>query len=111
MQIPFIVDLVNRNDVWIVERRGGPGFAFETFHSPGVFSELRRQDLDCNTTIEFQVICEIDFAHAAGAYLRNDLVMCEFLSGSQRRTRFTIKTKTLARRFLKKAARHIESDQ
>src|SRR5262249_762952 len=104
-------NFVNRDDVWIVECRGGTCFSFETVYLCGILRELRWQDLDRDAAVEFQVIREINLTHASGSDLRDDLIMSELLSCSQRWAGFGIDTKTLARRFFQKAVRGVKCDE
>src|SRR5215813_9871336 len=70
-------DVVNREDVRVVERRGGAGFLLEAAQAVRIPGELGGQQLDGDLATESRVFGQIDLAHSAGAKLRNNLIMVE----------------------------------
>ena len=67
-------DVVDGDDVGIVERGRGFGFALEPRQVRGVGSELRREHLDRHAPIEPRVARRVDFPHSACADWRQDFV-------------------------------------
>ena len=70
--------------MWMIERRDGAGFPFESFSAVGVGRKLRGQDLDGDEAIEPGVPRFIHFAHAAAAEEVQDFVRPETRSGYER---------------------------
>jgi hypothetical protein len=70
-----LADVVNGQDVRMIERRRELRLAFEASARVGV--ELRRNELDCDRTLQPRVGCPIDDAHAAGAEPAVDAVRSE----------------------------------
>jgi hypothetical protein len=64
-------DVEETADVGVVERGDGPRLALETL------SELLVRSLDGDLATQARVLRQVDFAHAAGADLGNDLVGAE----------------------------------
>lgn len=75
-------DVEETADVRVRERRDRSRLALETLPSSFVEREMRRKDLDRDGAIEACVDRAVDFAHAAGADRRNDLVPPEAASRS-----------------------------
>jgi hypothetical protein len=67
--------IVNRDDVGVVQGRGGFGFLYEAQPVLGVGVSVGRQDLDGDQTIQVRVTGFVDFAHAALAQLLDDAVV------------------------------------
>jgi hypothetical protein len=63
----------------MIERGGGFGFADETLQPLGVLSELTLQQLKRDRAFEYCVTRQKDFTHPAGADLREDLIVAQFL--------------------------------
>jgi len=61
----LLADLVNRADVGMIQRRGGPGFAAEPFEGLRVASDVLRKKFQRNETAELGVFRFVDDAHAA----------------------------------------------
>ena len=70
-------DVVDRDDVGIVERRGGARLLLEAVQPVGVGGEVGRQHLDGDVAVEAVVAGAIDLAHPAGAQQADDLVRSE----------------------------------
>ncbi len=67
-------DVVNLADVRMVERRDGSGFLLETR------AMVTFQPFDGDVTIQTRVSGSIDFAHAARANRRKNLIRAEFIA-------------------------------
>ena len=80
-------NLVNRDDVRMIERRGGARFALESRASIGIGGERLRQNLDRDVASELRVSRAIHVAHSTGADERSDLVGSKALAGERRRVR------------------------
>src|SRR6185503_7213113 len=65
----FITHFINREDVWMVERRGGVGFLVEAIEAIAILRQLLGQQLKRDFAPKLRVFGEIDFAHAASAEL------------------------------------------
>src|SRR5262249_42316282 len=70
-------DVVNREDVRVVERRGGAGFLLEAAQAIRIPGELGGQQLDGDLATESRVFGQIDLAHPACAELRYNLIVVE----------------------------------
>src|SRR5215831_15293034 len=78
-----MIDLVDSENVWMVQPRGGAGFLDETTHPRRVVRELRGQNLQSQDALEFDIDCPIDFAHSAGADVGADFVVVKPGAGGQ----------------------------
>ena len=68
-------DVIDGEDVGMVERRGRAGFLLETTQSIRPAGDRRsRQDLQGDIAAQTLIARTIDFAHAASAEKRDDLV-------------------------------------
>ena len=76
-----LVDVVDRQDRGMVQRRGGLGFLREAPQPFGVAGERGGQDLDGHLATEPRVVGRVDLAHAAFAEEADNAVLL------QRRTR------------------------
>ncbi len=74
------VDLVNRADIRVIERRGGEGFPLEAFASRGIILQLLGQELQRDMTAQLQVLGLVDDAHAAATQHPEYLVVRDGLS-------------------------------
>jgi hypothetical protein len=70
-------DVVDGEDVWVGQGRGGSGFLLEPMKAIDAGRECGRQDLDRDVTSEPRIACAIHLAHPAGAEQRHDLVRPE----------------------------------
>ncbi len=59
-------DVVQRANVWMVQRGHGPRFAFEPLARLRVVRHVRWQDLDRHRAVQAGITRAIDLAHAAG---------------------------------------------
>ena len=64
--------------------RDRAGFAIEALAELRIGGERRGQDLDRDDAIEAGIARLVDFAHAAGADLRDDLVVAQTVSSGER---------------------------
>ena len=78
-----VADVEHRQNVGMIQRRGGARFPLEARESLGIARERARQDLDGDVSAEARIAGLVDLAHAAGAQRRQDLVRAE--SGSRRK--------------------------
>src|SRR6185503_18335949 len=62
----YFADVVNRDDVWMVECRGGACFAEQTFARIGILS---REEFYCDFALEFEIGGAKDGAHTAATDL------------------------------------------
>ena len=69
------VDVVDRDDVGVVEGRGGPRLAGEAFPPPAAGGGVGVHDLDGHGAIEARVAGAIDDSHPSFAQLLEDLVV------------------------------------
>src|SRR5579864_6300181 len=66
---------VNGHNVWMVQRRGGLGFALEAAESLGVVSYVVGQEFKSNKATEVGVLCLVNNSHSPAAKLFNHAVM------------------------------------
>ena len=76
-------DVVHREDVRVVQRRGRAGFLLESMEAIDVGRECAGQYLDRNVTPEPRIARAIDLAHAAHSDLGGDLIRAEARSRGQ----------------------------
>ena len=74
-------DLVDRDDVGVIERRGRARLLLETAQAIRVLREQCRQDLDRHFPPQARVLRAIDLTHSSSANRREDLVGTESCSG------------------------------
>ena len=72
-----LADVENRDDVGVIERRRGPGFAHEARQAIVVRIDGAGQDLQRDAAVETRVLREIHLAHPTLAERREDLVVPE----------------------------------
>src|SRR5262245_50700707 len=71
--------IVNRANVWVVERRGELGFSFKASEVYFIRRQLRRQNFDDNGSFERGVDRLVNCALPALAELGNDAIVKELL--------------------------------
>src|SRR4029077_9693265 len=76
-----LTDVVHRENVWMIERRGGARFLLEAVHALAVRSKRREDNLDRDVARETRIARAIDLAHAAGPEQSQDLVGAETSAG------------------------------
>ena len=75
-----LFDRVHRDDVGVVQRRDGPGFAGKAQPALVIGGQLRRQNLERDLATERGVLGLIDDTHPAGADFAHDPVVAECLA-------------------------------
>ena len=75
-----VVDLVDRADVRVVQRRGGARLALEALEREMVARELRRQKLQRNVAAESGVVGAIHHTHPTRADLLEDAIVRDDLA-------------------------------
>jgi hypothetical protein len=73
---------VDGENVGMVEGRSGLGFLLEPLQPVGVAGDERRQDFDCDFTLQGRVAGSIDLAHSACAEQGENFVAVEFRAWS-----------------------------
>ena len=69
------VDLMNRADVGVIQRRGGSRFTFESFQRLRIAREFFRQELQRDVATELEVFRFVHHAHAAAPELFQDAIV------------------------------------
>src|SRR5207302_4662836 len=59
------VDLVNRADVRMIERRSGEGFPLESFAGGRIVLHFYRQELERDMAVQFKIFSFVHHTHAA----------------------------------------------
>ncbi len=77
LAVAAFVDLVDRADVRVVERRGRLGLLEEAALRGVVAGQIGRQDLDRHLAVEARVVGRVDDPHSAAADLGADRVRAE----------------------------------
>ena len=70
-----LVNLVDRADVWVVQRGRSLGFPLEATEGLCVVGEVVGKELQGDVTTELEVFCLIHHPHAPAADLTEDAVM------------------------------------
>src|SRR5215471_12358696 len=65
----LVAHFINREDVRMVQRRGGISFLIKAAESIAVLREFFGEQFQCNFAPELRVFGKINFAHPAGAEL------------------------------------------
>jgi hypothetical protein len=73
----FNADVVNGDDVGVVERGDGAGFALKAAAQIGAGGDFFAEDLDGDVAIKARIAGAVNFAHAADAENRLDLIVAE----------------------------------
>ena len=87
---------VDRDDVWVRQLCGGPGLEFETLDHSVTFEQVRGHDLDCDFSVESEVVGEEYRRHASSAQFAQNFVLTE-RHGAQRFPHRTGDTRHLCR--------------
>ena len=77
-------NLVDVRDIWMIERGRGFGFLHKPSHAVSICSQISRKNLQRDFTIQLSVLCEVHFAHSAGAELPEDFIMAELCTRRER---------------------------
>jgi hypothetical protein len=70
-----LIDVVDRTDIGMIQRRGGARFALEALDRLAVAGQVLRQELQRDGALEPQILGPVDDAHAAGTECLDDPVM------------------------------------
>ena len=70
-----VTDLVDRRDVWVIERAGGTRLPEQPGRAFPASGRFRLEKLECHTPVEVRVLSQIHRAHPAGADAADDPVM------------------------------------
>jgi hypothetical protein len=76
----LLADVVDRTDVWMVERRCGPGFALKAAQGLGIARQIVGDELERHGTVKPRVFGFVHHAHPAAAELLDDAVVRERLT-------------------------------
>ncbi len=74
-------DIVDRNNIRMIQRAGGPRLLFEALAAPRVTRHVRRQNLERHGAAKARVVCAIHLAHAARPQEGGDLVRPDAAAG------------------------------
>src|SRR5689334_5603078 len=74
------IEIEDRADVWVIQRRGEPCFAFETFEVSFLCAEFRRYDFDHNRASKLVVGGFVNRALPANTELVCDLIVAKRLA-------------------------------
>lgn len=77
-------DVVERADMRMVQAGYDLGLAFEALTARRIVREMRRENLDGDSSVEARVQRLVDFAHSACADRRNNLVRAKLRARGQR---------------------------
>ena len=76
-------DIVQRADVWMVQRGDGAGLALEAFSQCGVIADMRWEDFDRDGSIEAGILRLVDFTHSACTQRGLDFIRSEASTGTE----------------------------
>ena len=79
----LLADVVDRADVWMVERRGGPGFTLKAAQGLGITRQIVGDELERHGTVQPRIFGFVDHAHPAAAELLDDAVVRERLTNQR----------------------------
>ena len=71
----LLPNLMNRADIWMIERRGGLRLALEPRQSLSVFDDVIGQEFQGDKAVEGYILGLVDHAHPAPAKLLDDAVV------------------------------------
>ena len=71
----MFIDLVNRGNVWVIQRRSGLGLALKAAQRLRIFRNFIRKKFQCHEAFQLRVLSLVDDAHAAATKLFNNAVM------------------------------------
>src|SRR5437762_149210 len=108
----MLADAKNRDDVRMVQARGGLGFALEAFEIKPVDQPVERQHFQRHTTAERPLFGLVDDPHAAVADLAQNAIIAEVLwnGGWRRRTAAVAARKGLQIAHKLEAGQHLSED-
>jgi hypothetical protein len=70
-------------DKWVIQGCRSQRFAAKALPGYDVSGQMGRQKLDGDATIQMRIVCEVDYAHSAGAETLQNLVRTELCTRSQ----------------------------
>src|SRR6185436_18727395 len=76
----LLADVVDRADVGMVERRGGPGFTLKAAQGLGITRQIAGDELERHRTVQARIFGFVHHAHPAAAELLEDAVVRERLT-------------------------------
>ena len=71
---PRLPDVVDCNEMWMVQRRGGTGFLNEALQAVRIADEGVGEDLQRHLTAKLAVVRAVHFAHTAAAEQRSEAI-------------------------------------
>jgi hypothetical protein len=78
-----LADVIQRKNVWMIQRRGGFCFLLKTVEALSVRRIRLWQKLDCHFSLQHQISGPINFAHAASTQKSDDFIRPEFCARGQ----------------------------
>jgi hypothetical protein len=75
-----LANLINRDDVWMIQRRGGARFLLKAAYSFRLVGKTIGQYFKRHFAAQLCILRQIDFSHPAGAEERSDPVVAEYFS-------------------------------
>ena len=81
-----LVDFVDGENVWVVERRRCFGLLHKSSHAIAglIVDHVRRQNFQCDFAIEFGVVGEVNLTHATRTELGADFVAANLFARGER---------------------------
>ena len=71
----LLADIMNRAYIGMIQRRGSPRFALESFQCRAVLRKTFGQKFQCHVTTELRVFGLVHHTHPTAAKLLQDLIM------------------------------------
>src|ERR1700674_1335063 len=69
------VDLVNRADVWVIERGGSEGFPLEAFTGSRIVLHFCGEELERDVAVQLEIFSFIHHTHPAATKLRENAIV------------------------------------
>ena len=76
----FLADFVNRTNVWVIQGRGGTGFASKTLKCLGVLGQFLRKKLQGDMSAQIRILGFVNDTHPTPTEFREDAVMRDGLA-------------------------------
>src|SRR6516164_10087254 len=77
MKASLLGDIVGMNDIGVIQRGDGLGFAIELLDEPGLFGEVNRKNFYRHSAVQVHVLGEVNDTHASRADPLQDVVAAE----------------------------------
>src|SRR3989441_8944223 len=74
VKLIYLADFVNREDVRMIQSRGGAGFRLKAAQARFVGNEVSRQDLQSHLAVQPSILRQINLAHAARTETLDNLI-------------------------------------